>query len=166
MKKYCRFIGVLAMAWSVHWTMAANLPFSAHAVTLDLDATDVRTVLKMLADEAGLNLVLSEQVQGQVSLQLQASEALEQFTHAFGALRELAVQRTQQEPPQARLVVHRDDRHVARPLAVRRRPDAQRGRSHDSARPSHLTGRFATRPRVGGEAGLKGGGWGGWVEGA
>jgi type IV pilus assembly protein PilQ len=72
MKKYCRFIGVLAMIWSVHWTMAANLPISAHAVTLDLDTTDVRAVLKMLADEAGLNLVLSEQVQGQVSLQLQA----------------------------------------------------------------------------------------------
>jgi type IV pilus assembly protein PilQ len=72
MKKCFRFIGVLAMAWSVHWTMAANLPISAHAVTLDLDATDVRAVLKMLADEAGLNLVLSEQVQGQVSLQLQA----------------------------------------------------------------------------------------------
>ena len=72
MKKCFRFIGVLAIAGSVHWTMAANLPISAHAVTLDLDATDVRAVLKMLADEAGLNLVLSEQVQGQVSLQLQA----------------------------------------------------------------------------------------------
>jgi type II secretory pathway component GspD/PulD (secretin) len=70
MKKCFRFIGVLAIAGSVHWTMAANLPISAHAVTLDLDATDVRAVLKMLADEAGLNLVLSEQVQGQVSLQL------------------------------------------------------------------------------------------------
>lgn len=72
MKKCFRFIGVLAIAGSVHWTMAANLPISAHAVTLDLDATDVRAVLKMLADEAGLNLVLSEQVQGQVNLQLQA----------------------------------------------------------------------------------------------
>ena len=72
MKKCFRFIGVLAIAGSVHWTMAANQPISAHAVTLDLDATDVRAVLKMLADEAGLNLVLSEQVQGQVSLQLQA----------------------------------------------------------------------------------------------
>lgn len=72
MKKCFRFIGVLAIAGSVHWTMAANLPISAHVVTLDLDATDVRAVLKMLADEAGLNLVLSEQVQGQVSLQLQA----------------------------------------------------------------------------------------------
>lgn len=72
MKKCFRFIGVLAIAGSVHWTMAANLPISAHAVTLNLDATDVRAVLKMLADEAGLNLVLSEQVQGQVSLQLQA----------------------------------------------------------------------------------------------
>ena len=72
MKKCFLFIGVLAIAGSVHWTMAANLPISAHAVTLDLDATDVRAVLKMLADEAGLNLVLSEQVQGQVNLQLQA----------------------------------------------------------------------------------------------
>ncbi len=70
MNTRCGLVGV-ALAWCLSWGIAANASPASSALTLDVDATDVRVVLQMLAAEAGLNLVMSEQVQGQVSLRLQ-----------------------------------------------------------------------------------------------
>ena len=72
-------LSLLMVGWFLACTAhaAAALPAtSATAVlpvlTLDFEDTDVRAALKVLAEQAGLNLVMSEQVQGQVFLHLQA----------------------------------------------------------------------------------------------
>lgn len=72
MKRRFRCLSLIAITWCMQSAMASSLPTPSNVLTLDVEATDVRAVLRMLADEAGLNLVLSDQVQGQVSLQLQA----------------------------------------------------------------------------------------------
>ncbi|MCM2129711.1 type IV pilus secretin PilQ [Larsenimonas rhizosphaerae] len=50
---------------------AARRDYAGQLITLDFQAIDIRAVLSLLAEEGGLNLVVSDSVQGSVTLDLQ-----------------------------------------------------------------------------------------------
>lgn len=72
MNKELRCVVAGIMVLYFQYANAAYPGLAPGLLRLDFEDTEVRAVLKVLAQEAGLNLVLSEQVQGPVTLQLHA----------------------------------------------------------------------------------------------
>jgi type IV pilus assembly protein PilQ len=62
-------IGMLTMLLPVQWALAAS--YKGEPVSLNFQDVEVRSVLQVLADYAGINLVASDRVQGNITLRLQ-----------------------------------------------------------------------------------------------
>ncbi|WP_224368495.1 secretin and TonB N-terminal domain-containing protein [Hyalangium versicolor] len=64
-----RVVLVAGVLWST-WALAEAPRAESKRITMDVVRADIHDVLRMLADKGGLNLVVSDEVQGKVTLRL------------------------------------------------------------------------------------------------